>query len=91
MNSTKQYTKIIVGTEYSMHQIRGPDYLRKAFEHMIRSFNAGIESAFAECAQDSSRRIRGIEAQWCVDVNPMRNPDGDVAYWKLIVKVEEPA
>jgi hypothetical protein len=83
-----RYTKVIISTEYSMEGIRGPDHLKKYFEHMMKSVNAAIRSGFAECAQDKLRRVIDMEVRWCVDYDPRRNPDGDVGYWKVLATID---
>ena len=83
------FKKVILSTEYSKSNIRGPDYLSRVFEHMMKTINAAIASGFSDCYQDKTRRITGMEVQWCVDYGP-RNPDGDVGYWKIIATIEAP-
>ncbi len=83
------FKKVILSTEYSKENIRGPDYLQRFFEHMMKTLNAAAASAFADTSQDNTRRITGMEFQWCVDRGP-RNLEGDVGYWKVIATVEAP-
>jgi len=83
------FKKVILSTEYCKESIRGPDYLQKFLEHMMKTINAASASAFADCYQDMDRRITGMEFQWCVDYGP-RNPEGAVGYWKIIATIEAP-
>jgi hypothetical protein len=83
------FKKVILSTEYCKESIRGPDYLQKFFEHMMRTINAAAASAFADCYQDKERRITGMEFEWCVDIGP-RNLHGEIGYWKIIATIEAP-